>query len=75
MIEDSGDLVARIGQISANLGAVQAAMSSVLADIVCQAGPELAAGKLRDLGHGLIALAGELTSFGVELARQADERK
>lgn len=73
MIQGSDDLISQIGKISATLGAAQLAIARVLEAVVGQDDALLDASKLRDFGHGLVALGGDLTSFGVEMARRSDE--
>jgi hypothetical protein len=74
MIPVSGDLVARIGKVNVRFGALLQTMGGALAAAAGQdGGEEWGVGELRDFAHQLVALGGDLTSFGVELARQANE--
>lgn len=44
-----------------------------VSDRIHEAGGRLSASTLRQIGHELVSLAGELTTLGVDMARQASE--
>jgi hypothetical protein len=74
MIPVSDDLVARIGKINVRFGALLQTMGGALAAAAGQdGGEEWGVAELRDFAHQLVALGGDLTSFGVDVARQANE--
>ncbi len=74
MIPVSDELIARIGKVNVRFGALLQTMGSALAAAAGQdGGEEWDVAELRDFAHQLVALGGDLTSFGVEVARQANE--
>ena len=62
----------RVSDVLRKAGAVNQAMADVL---TATGSGGLDAGHLRELAHGLIALGGAVTSLGVEIASDTDERK
>jgi hypothetical protein len=74
MISVSDDLVARIGKVNVMVGALLQTMGGALSIAAGQdGGDEWNVAELRDFAYQLVALGGDLTAFGVEVARQVDE--
>jgi hypothetical protein len=65
-------LLARVGEALQKISTVNQAMAACLATVA--SGDRADVGDMRQLAHSLVALGGALTSLGVELASDADER-
>lgn len=65
-------LLTRVGEVLQKISAVNQAMADVLSGTANGDDPDVT--DMRQLAHGLVALGGALTSLGVELASEADDR-
>jgi hypothetical protein len=68
------ELVARLGEINVKLGTLLNVLGRLLLGAVAvEDDGGAGSGEVRAFAHELVSLGGELTSLGVEMARETDE--